>query len=293
MKTCVDCIPCFVDHGVHNAKMASADPETVKAMVAKVLDELGRHPYEMPPPFMARKINQIVRAASQGRDLYIEEKDNSTRFAHEVLISIQEELSAQPDQFEAAVRLSIAGNIIDYGVDRTFKLDSAKARIVEAFDAPLDRAAIKSLQNAMERAKDILYITDNCGEAVFDRLLIEPFKGKVTLAVRGQPILNDLTRRELASSGLDGLAAKLIDTGDCTPGVCFEHSSKEFIDAFNSAELIVAKGQGNYETLSDTKRPVFFLFRAKCKVVTDSLGGVPKGSFQVCGVNIPAALSGL
>jgi len=287
MKTHIDCIPCFVEHGVHTAKMASSDPAQVDAMVTEILQELLKHSHSLPPPLMARRINDVVRRQAKLNDLYVEVKDSSTKFAKEILVSIMPELEAQPDRFNAIVRLAIAGNIIDFGVDKAFKLETAKEKIIDAFGVNIDHDAILRLHAAMESAKDILYITDNCGEAVFDKLLIEPFHKKTTLAVRGMPILNDLTRREIASSGLEGLPAKIIDTGDFTPGISLEHSSKEFLEAFKKAGLIVAKGQGNYETLSGSDRPIFFLFRAKCKVVTEALGGVPLGSYQVVGINIP------
>ena len=288
MKTYIDCIPCFVEHGVHLAKMVSSDPVKVEAMVSAVLRELLSHSHDTPPPLMARKINSIIRDIAHVYDPYEEAKDNSTHFALELLKAITPEIESRPDRFGTLVRLAIAGNIIDFGVDKTFKLESAKERILEAFHLKIDLAAVESLRTAMEKAQRILYIADNCGEAVFDRLLIEPYCSKITLAVRGYPILNDLTRRELAASGLEGLASSVVDTGDFTPGVSFSNSSREFLDVFESADLIIAKGQGNYETLSDTKRPIFFLFRAKCKVITEALGGVSLGSFQVIGSNIMA-----
>ena len=291
MKTYIDCIPCFVEHGVHLAKRVSSAPAMVDAMVSQVLRELLSHKQETPPPLMARKINSIIRDMASAYDPYLEEKDLSTHFALELLEVIRPDLELQPDRFEALVRLAIAGNIIDFGVDKTFKLESARARILEAFHLKIDQDAVLKLRRSMERAKGILYIADNCGEAVFDRLLIEGFKEKITLAVRGYPILNDLTRRELAASGLENLAAAVVDTGDFTPGISFDHSSQIFLDAFEKADLIIAKGQGNYETLSDSRRPVFFLFRAKCKVVTEALGGVTMGSFQVIPSNIPKYLT--
>lgn len=290
MKTYPDCFPCFVEHGVHLAKTVTSDPAKTDAMVDRLMRELAAHGRECPPPLMARRINSIIRDMAGAYDPYMAQKDSSTRFALELLEAIRPDLDIQPDRFEALVRLAIAGNIIDFGVDKAFKLESARERILEAFHVKVDKDAIHKLRTAMERATDILYLMDNCGEAVFDRLLIEEFKDKITLAVRGFPILNDLTRRELAASGLDKLTASVIDTGDFTPGVSFDHSSPAFLEAFNKAELIISKGQGNYETLSDIRRPLFFLFRAKCRVVTDALGGVPMGSFQVIPANIPDRL---
>jgi damage-control phosphatase, subfamily I len=287
VKTCIDCIPCIVGQGVHYAKKSAKSPAQAEAMVKRILESLLVFGPELPPPVMARKIHEIARGFCGPQDLYLEEKDSSTRIAHEVLASLKGELDAQPDRFEALVRLAIAGNIIDFGAYRDFDLNSVKSHISAAFQAPIDKAAIRSLESAISEAESILYIADNCGEAVFDRLFMEPFRSRTTLAVRGGAILNDITRRELAASGLaEGFSARVIDTGDFTPGISFAHSSKEFLEAFESADLIISKGQGNYETLSETARPVFFLLRAKCKVIAEFLGGVEQGSLQVIGANI-------
>lgn len=287
MKTCIDCIPCIVGQGVHYAKKSAQNPAQAEAMVKRMLASLLAFGHELPPPVMAREIHAIAKDVCGDQDHYLEAKDNSTRIAKEILESIKGELKSQPDQFQAIVRLAIAGNIIDFGAYRDFDLNTAKERIVEAFTTSVDKTAIVALRNAMTQARSILYIADNCGEAVFDRLLIEPYRLKTTLVVRGNAILNDLTRRELAASGLDdGFVAKVVDTGDFTPGISFEHSSKEFLEAFESADLIISKGQGNYETLSETDRPIFFLLRAKCQVIAEHLGGVAQGSFQVIGTNI-------
>ena len=132
----------------------------------------------------------------------------------------------------------------------------------------------------MENAENILYLLDNCGEAVFDTLLVRRYRSKVTLCVKGIPVLNDVTRREVGPSGFDGIVKRVIDTGDGTPGVSLEHSSREFREAFESADLIVSKGQGNFETLHDTDRPILFLFMAKCPLVAGMLNA-ELNSFQI------------
>jgi uncharacterized protein with ATP-grasp and redox domains len=104
--------------------------------------------------------------------------------------------------------------------------------------------------------------------------------------VRGFPILNDVTPREVPLSGLDSLVKNVIDTGDSTPGVLLKHSKPEFVEAFNSADLILAKGQGNFESLSDTDRPICFLLRVKCHVISKLLNGAEKGSLHVIHRNI-------
>jgi uncharacterized protein with ATP-grasp and redox domains len=284
MKITIDCIPCILNHLVHSVKSTVSDPELQERCIREMLGAVANLDWSNTPPDFAREVQGTLRKLGGKDDLYVEEKDRSTELGHELLKQLQPDIAAQPDPFATAVRLAIAGNIIDYGVDAQFDLDSARSRIREAFTLPIDEKALRLLEQRMEQAKSILYILDNCGEAVFDRLLVERYLGKITLGVRGYPILNDITPRELQASGLGGIP--YLSTGDSTPGVSMRHSSAEFLAAMRNADLIIAKGQGNFETLNEYERPIFFLFRAKCAIIIKFLGNVPMGSMQVLAANI-------
>lgn len=286
MKSTLDCIPCFVEHALHVAKMVTDDTEKQLAIVKETLGEIVSLKLEQTPPEMARKIHSIIRRITGVDDAYSSVKYKSTEFALELLPRLEKYVESAEDSFETRVRLTIAGNIIDFGADIHFSLENAEERILEVMNMPIDSSSISLLRKAMDQAPDILYIADNCGEAVFDSLLIEPYKEKTTLAVRGFPILNDITIREVEHSKLDKLPKSIIDTGDATPGVVLKYSKPEFVKAFNQAPLIIAKGQGNFETLSDTDRPIFFLLRVKCPVVSRLLDNSPKGSLHVIPKNI-------
>ncbi len=286
MKTTYDCIPCIVSHIVHVAKMVTMDDDLRREIIKKTLAEVVDADFSITPPEQARLFHKIIRKVTGVNDPYREVKDCSTKFALELLPFFRDVIATKSDRFDAIVRLVIGGNIIDYGADKDFQLDSAKQKILDVFDMPLDMDAVRQLEHAMNSAKTILYIADNCGEAVFDRLLIEPYREKIILGVRGEPILNDITMREVAESGLEGLPVRIVDTGDMTPGVSINHSSREFMDEMFNADLVVAKGQGNFETLSDYDRPIFFLLRSKCKVISALLGGGELGSLHVIPKNI-------
>lgn len=205
-------------------------------------------------------------------DPYQSIKDKSTEYAWKILESIRGEYERQPDPFEAALRLAIAGNIIDFGANVNLTFDGARSSILQAFSEELSPAGIAELREKIRRAQKILYIMDNCGEAVFDGLFLKPFAAKTTIAVRGNAILNDITRREIAASGLNIPGLRIVDTGDGTPGVSLHYAGKEFLDAFHSADLILCKGQGNYETLEGRGEGHFaYLFRAKCPVLFQKL----------------------
>ena len=207
-------------------------------------------------------------------------------------------------EFEKRLRLAIAGNILDFSIYADLDIAAAMETMAEAFkkpicgalvgsSVPLDRGhagrvplpgevLVAELKRRMDEAKSILWIFDNCGEAVFDRLLMEPYRDKITLAVRGKPAFNDMTRAELEPSGLlppdfAKCGGKIVSNDDGVPGVVDETCGDEFRAAFSSADLIIAKGQANFETMSErTDKPIAFLFLAKCPVVCRAIGAEPK-----------------
>jgi hypothetical protein len=241
--------------------------------------------FAVPPPAMARELHARLRELTGIADPYRQVKEESTKFALELLPALRHEVARAADPFETIVRLIIAGNVIDFGTNQELLLDDVHRVIAESLSQPLDHAAVIRLHQAMDRAKDILYLGDNCGEIVFDRLLVERYRDKITFAVRGGPILNDATREDAVASGLADVV-RIIDSGDASPGILLEHCSAEFREAFAAADLVVSKGQGNYETLNDHPRPIVFLLKAKCRVVAQQLG-VELGSLIVIPQNLP------
>ncbi len=280
MKTDLSCVQCLVRNIVTLANLLADDEETRLKIVRKMLAELSEFDFHLPPPRMARRIHAYATEVTGKSDPYRRQKDESTRLAQELLREFLEEKKLDPNHFESLIRLAIAGNIIDFGVNCDLKLEDARETIRLAFRKPIDSRALKTAEEAMENAENILYLLDNCGEAVFDTLLVRRYRSKVTLCVKGIPVLNDVTRREVGPSGFDGIVKRVIDTGDGTPGISLEHSSREFREAFESADLIVSKGQGNFETLHDTDRPILFLFMAKCPLVAGMLNA-ELNSFQI------------
>ncbi len=279
MNTTLDCIPCFISHALHVASMVTEEEETREKIVRETLSIVSGMDFSQSPPEMARRIHAFIRDLTGTVDPYRDIKDESTEFALELLPVLKREIEHSDNPFETIIRLVIAGNIIDFGADNDFELDSVHEVIADSLKALLDPELVLRLKSRMEEAERILYIADNCGELVIDRLLIEKFREKTTVAVRGFPILNDATPREAELSGLSGLV-EVIDTGDATPGVLYKYCSRRFRTHFDSADLIIAKGQGNYETMSEVDAPIIFLLKAKCPVVARKLAA-NIGSMQI------------
>ena len=238
------------------------------------------------PPELAAEYFELYAKMSGVEDGFEEIKRRSTELGRALYGELEQLcLDSGDDAFVNRVKLAVSGNMIDYGVNPDFDLDCAEKHIREVLELPCDTAALEDLKQRIEKAESILYILDNCGEAVLDRLLLETMKGKVTIGVRGLPILNDITRKELAASALDDFP--VIDTGSNAPGAPLRLISPEFRHKMESVDLVIAKGQGNFESLEGffSAKPVYFLFRAKCPVIQKYLN-VDFGSLQIQGRNL-------
>ncbi len=237
-----------------------------------------------PPELLAHLWGEIRFEASGCADPMKEIKRNSTELGLRLLPRLREAVRDSAEPFDAAVRLAAAGNIIDYGIFRDLDLAQAEKSILAVLEEPYDRAAAAELKRRMDEADSIFYMLDNCGEAVIDRLLMEPYREKLTVGVRGKPVLNDVTPEDAAASGID--FAPVVDTGDATAGVSFTRSKPEFLEKLEGASLVIAKGQGNFESMEHLfKGHVFYLFRAKCSVITTLLG-CPANSIQIIPRNL-------
>ena len=182
------------------------------------------------------------------------------------------------DPFNIALRLSIAGNVMDYGANSSFDIHQTIDHVIEA-ELAIDHT--KELREKIKEAKKILYLGDNAGEIVFDKLFIEiMMHHDVTYVVKGGPVLNDATIEDAIAVGMD-LSADIISNGFDAPSTILSNSSQEFVNKFNEADLIISKGQGNFEGLAGYHDPrVFYLLMAKCDVISEILK-VKKGSFVV------------
>ena len=271
MRTYFDCIPCAIRQVLDAVRMITDDETVHEQVVREVLALWQDMDLRLSPPAIAQKVHRIVRGITGVADPYLEIKQRFNRLALEMYPDLKQKVIASPDPIETAIRLAIAGNIIDFGVNSTVDEGMVAETIARSLTDPLDLEAVQDFKEAIGQAQDILYLADNAGEIVFDRLLIEQMPaGKVTLAVRGAPILNDVLRADAQTVGLTDLV-EVIDNGADAPGTILELCSDAFRKRFDAADLIVSKGQGNFETLNDTDKDTFFLLRPKCAVLARHL----------------------
>jgi len=272
MKTYFDCIPCAVRQVLDAVRMITDDEAVHEKVLRESLGMWQTMDLRQSPPEMAQKIHRFLREVTGVADPYYEVKQRYNRLALEMVGELTKTVEQSAEPFETAVRLAIAGNIIDFGVNSTIEERHVAETIRQSLTDPLDTQAVQQLQEAVAQAKDILYLGDNAGEIVFDRLLIEQMpREKVTFVVRGGPILNDALTEDAEMVGLTGLV-EVIDNGFDAPGTIMEACSADFRRRFAEAGLVIAKGQGNFESLSEPGREVFFLLRPKCAVLAQHLG---------------------
>lgn len=276
MRTFLDCAPCFMRQALEAARMATDDEAVHEDVVRRIASEIGSLDMALTPPSMAQRIHRLVRDLTGNADPYREVKERTNRLALDLLPSARQRVEASESPLEMAVRMAIAGNIIDFGLAHSFREQTIDEVLQRAAVAPLF-GRIGDFVDDAARASSILYLADNAGEIVFDRLLIEALGlDRVTVVVRGMPILNDVLREDAAAAGLKGV--EIIDNGSDAPGTILKDCTVELRRRFAAADMVIAKGQGNYETLSDASRPVWFVLMAKCGVIADHIG-CDTGSF--------------
>ncbi len=229
-------------------------------------------------PEVTRDILNSLKDVSEIEDPYFKEKNESNREMLDRYPEFQEQIKKSKDKFDTALRLAIAGNIIDFGPTDKFDVSGTIKRVLKS-DLAIDHS--QQLKVEIEKANTILYLGDNCGEVVLDKLFLETINHpNVFFAVRNSPILNDVTEKEALHVGIDEVA-KIVSNGDDAPSTLLHRVSSSFLEIYNSADLIISKGMGNFEGLmNETDDRLFFLLMIKCPVIGEIIGA-ENGAFIV------------
>jgi len=272
MQTYLDCIPCFIRQALDASRLATDDEKLQEQVVRRIAVLANDLDMSQSPPLMGQKIHRIIRELVGIEDPYRGIKIKFNEAALKLYPKMRQEIINSDQPLDIAVRLAIAGNIIDFGVDGTLQDSDLEKVISECLAADFTDVQLNPFQQAINDAREILYIADNAGEIVFDRLLIEQLPiEKITVAVKGSPVINDATMDDAVIAGLPKIV-DVIDNGSDAPGTILETCSQSFRNRFKNADLIIAKGQGNYETLSDIDKNIFFILKAKCPVIAGDIG---------------------
>lgn len=285
MKTMPECFPCFLEQSLRVAALVGCSEEKRLRVMQEVSSLLASIDPLVSPPENAISLYACLHRLLGTDDPYNAVKMMENDRALGVIESLRAEVAAAENPLFAAAAFAIAGNIIDYGAASTFDCAATFAASREAGFAIDHRARLASRLDDLPLRAAVLYLCDNCGEIVYDTLLVELLARRdlaVTVAVRGGPIINDALLADARRAGMDRFA-KVITNGVACPGSALAHCSAEFRHHFNEADLVIAKGQGNFETLSEVDREVFFLLTVKCKVLARHLNSLRHDGVQVTG----------
>jgi len=252
--------------------MATDDVKKHETVLRMVLTLVSGMDMTESPPQMGRRIHNIIKEITGNQDPYSEVKKQYNDFALNLYPDLEKRVLSSVDPFLAAIKLAATGNLIDFGPNASGMAERVKAAIDDCFNQPVNLHVVETLREKVLKGGSILYLGDNAGEIVFDRLIIEQIpRDNITFAVRGAPIINDATMEDADACGITKLV-KVVNNGSDVPGTVLESCSDDFRELYAHADTVIAKGQGNYETLSDEDRQIFFILKAKCPVIAGDIG---------------------
>jgi len=275
VRTYLECIPCFIKQSLEAAHMATDDEEIQTEVLREVMKHLQNISLTNSPPELSREVHKIIREITKSKDPYKKVKDQSNEMAKKEYPYLKKLVNESDDPLLMAIKLSIVGNVIDFGTTNRFNIDDM---IDNAVKREFDANSYPQFKRTLEQSETILYLADNTGEIFFDKLLLEELakrQKQITYVVKANPIINDALVGDAEFAGIDKLATIIEgDSGQklSFPGMILSYSSKNFLEIFESSDMVLSKGQGNYEGLSDVDRDVFFMLVVKCPLVAQDIG---------------------
>lgn len=274
MKIHPRCAPCLLSRVQLEAELSTDDIALQKKAVLVGIEVMRKYLVDgAPATHLSTKIHREAYRVLGDIDPYREKKRQSNEIAQKFLPFVRDFVS-EKDSFRRAVLVSIIGNSFDFGVPG-FDADKeiGKEMMLKQIQHGLDVDDSDKIRSMLD---DVVYLADNCGEIVFDTLLFDEIKklgGKITLVVRGAPILNDVTMKELKELGIDKKVDRVLTTGSNAIGVCLKEAPPELVEALRDASLIISKGMANYETMSEYDfKPIAYLLKTKCESVAEAMG---------------------
>ncbi|MBN2141271.1 MAG: DUF89 family protein [Desulfovibrionaceae bacterium] len=275
MQTSLDCVVCFMRQALAGARLAVPhDPETHFRVLSAWASRLQDLDLSQPPPALAGELYNLIAEITGCGDVFEAEKRAANERVLGLLPGLRRSVARAGDPLAAALEVSIIGNFIDCGVAAEFDWESC----LRSLSRDIDARTLESFRSRLGPGVTVMIIGDNAGEIGLDVLLVEALMDhgcRVCYAVRGRPVLNDATMADARMVGMDRLC-EVVSSGADTPGAVLERCSAGFVERLRGARVVLSKGQGNFEALSDRWPEVFFAFKVKCPVVA-GLTGQPQG----------------
>jgi uncharacterized protein with ATP-grasp and redox domains len=268
------CVECIINQSKRVADAIHAD-EKLSLEITKAVEEMApEFSFNQSPPEVASAVYEKMAKIAGKTDLYDEVKKLSTLKAQEFVPFLEKEVLTSSHPLLTATKVAVAGNVIDLAAEYAFDLNEELEKIFHTSFAVND---FDLLSDRLSKASTLLYIADNAGEHIFDLIYVKTIlslypKIRLTYMTRGNAIINDVTYEEAKAAGFEEVC-KLISSGVNTPGFVYERANQASQKLFDETDIIITKGMGNYECLSEVSRKdLFFLLKVKCNVVASSLG---------------------
>ncbi len=277
MRYSMECLPCLLNQGIRVARLYLENEEEQRTLLKSIIAEIAVMDHNASAPYIAHKVHRALKEALQNPDPYQKEK----LYYNQEMLKLEDDFSQLAetaiDPLDVALKLAAAGNIIDFGPGYDLSRDNVLKTIKESMEKDYSQEVFISLASALKDANKLLYLGDNAGEIVFDKIFIRTIKEcyphlQIDFATRGTPIMNDVTEEDAYMVGIDTYA-NIINNGTDIPGTILEHCSDSFVNVFNEADVIISKGQGNFESLyGNGYNNLYYIFLCKCDLFMDRFG---------------------
>ncbi len=275
MKIQKKCLPCIVNQALRLTEMLGTD--NASDLLRQVFAYLSQVDFDRSvTPELIGDIFALLKTATGNQDPYRDTRHFYNQMFLDRLEAMEQEMDSAADPFAEAVKYAISGNIIDF-----FPIHELTPEAVQAYFTRLKQEELTiddsaRLREEVAAAQTVLYLGDNCGEICLDKLLMKKLKQlnpacQFYFATRGSAVVNDSIKEDAYFVGMQAFAT-IIDNGDGSLGTVCPRTSQAFREIFDRADVIIAKGQANYECLSDGDKNVYFLLMTKCKVIADDIG---------------------
>jgi uncharacterized protein with ATP-grasp and redox domains len=270
MKSDPECLTCMMTQAFNTVKATTNDLSVQREVLNRVAETISYTDLEKTPAAISQPVYEIVSRVTGIKDPYADLKRQTNKEALKLLSALQHMLSKAEDPLKIALHIAVAGNIVDIGIGHTFDLEKDVFTILSI---PFSIDNMELFKEDIQPGRRLLYLGDNSGEIVFDRLLIQVLKEKgveVTFCVKSGPIINDALMEDAHAVGMTEMVP-VIETGSNDIGINLHNCSDQFLKALEETDIILAKGHGNFETCSDLPYNFYFLLKAKCRVVAQAL----------------------
>lgn len=277
MKYSLDCLPCLLQQGVRTARLHLDTEEEQRNLLKRLIVEIAAVDDNVSAPFIAQKMQQALKEMLHNPDPYYKEKCYYNQEMLKLEDNFSQLVESAANPLTVALKLAAAGNFIDFGPGYDLSKDNVLKTINDTIRKDYPEEVFLSLNSALMEADKLLYLGDNAGEIVFDKIFIRTIKTcypnlQIYFATRGKPVLNDVTEEDAYFVGIDAYA-HIINNGTDIPGTIIEHCSNSFVSIFNTADVIISKGQGNFESLYGSGcSNIYYIFLCKCNLFMERFG---------------------